>query len=114
VSPARPIRLLEVGRLTPAKDPLTVLAALAILVSRGFDVHLDLVGAGLVASDDAYGRRVQEQIEVGGLQERVVLHGAVPYREIPPLYRRCTLLVSASRTGSIDKVVLERWPRGRS
>ncbi|NUP97281.1 MAG: glycosyltransferase family 4 protein [Planctomycetaceae bacterium] len=106
-SPARPIRLLEVGRLTPAKDPLTVLAALAILVSRGFDVHLDLVGAGLVASDDAYGRRVQEQIEVGGLQERVVLHGAVPYREIPPLYRRCTMLVSASRTGSVDKVVLE-------
>lgn len=105
--PVRPIRLLEVGRLTPAKDPLTVLAALGILISRGFDLHLDLVGAGLVASDDSYGRRVAEQIEVGGLRERVVLHGAVPYREIPPLYRACTLLVSASRTGSVDKVVLE-------
>jgi glycosyltransferase involved in cell wall biosynthesis len=105
--PARPARLLAVGRLTPAKDPLTVIAALGILVARGHDVHLDLVGAGLVASDADYRKRVDEQIEVGGLQGRVVLHGPVPYREIPPLYRRCTLLVSASRTGSVDKVVLE-------
>lgn len=107
VEPVRPIRLLEVGRLTPAKDPLTVIAAVGILVSRGFDVHLDLVGGGLVASDDAYARRVAEQIDVGGLRERVVLHGAVPYREIVPYYQRSTLVLSASRTGSIDKVVLE-------
>ncbi len=107
VEPVRPIRLLEVGRLTPAKDPLTVIAAVGILVSRGFDVHLDLVGGGLVASDDAYARRVAEQIDVGGLRERVVLHGAVPYREIVPYYQRATMVLSASRTGSIDKVVLE-------
>jgi len=105
--PVRPIRLLSVGRLTPAKDPLTILAALSILVSRGFDVHLDLVGEVHVATDSVYRRRVEEQIEVGALRERVTLHGAVPYRDIPPLYRRCTMLVSASRTGSVDKVVLE-------
>jgi len=105
--PVRPIRLLEVGRLTPAKDPLTVIAAVGILVSRGFDVHLDLVGGGLVASDDAYSARVAEQIEVGGLAERVVLHGSVPYRDIVPYYQRATMVLSASRTGSIDKVVLE-------
>lgn len=107
VDPVRPIRLITVGRLTPAKDPLTILAALGILVSRGFDLHLDVVGDVLASGDEAYRRRVEEQIEVGGLRERVVLHGAVPYREIAPLYQRSTLLVSASRTGSIDKVVLE-------
>jgi glycosyltransferase involved in cell wall biosynthesis len=105
--PVRPIRLLAVGRLTPAKDPLTILAALGILVSRGFDLHLDLVGDALAAGDTAYRRRIEEQIEVGGLAGRVALHGAVPYRAVPELYRRCTLLVSASRTGSVDKVVLE-------
>lgn len=105
--PVRPIRLLAVGRLTPAKDPLTILAALGILVSRGFDLHLDLVGDALAAGDALYRRRVEEQIAVGALSERVVLHGAVPYRDVPELYRRCTLLVSASRTGSVDKVVLE-------
>lgn len=107
VEPVRPIRLLTVGRLSPAKDPLTILAALGILVSRGFDLHLDIVGDVLASGDDAYRRRVEEQIEVGALRERVVLHGAVPYRDIAPHYQRCTMLVSASRTGSIDKVVLE-------
>jgi len=107
VEPVRPIRLITVGRLTPAKDPLTILAAVGILVSRGFDLHLDIVGDVLAAGDDAYRRRVEEQIEVGGLEARVKLHGAVPYRDIAPYYQRSTMLVSASRTGSIDKVVLE-------
>jgi glycosyltransferase involved in cell wall biosynthesis len=107
VDPVRPIRLLTVGRLTPAKDPLTILAALGILVARGFDLHLDIVGDVLASGDDAYRRRVEEQIEVGSLRERVVLHGAIPYRDIAPYYQRSTLLVSASRTGSVDKVVLE-------
>ncbi|MCZ6597823.1 MAG: glycosyltransferase family 4 protein [Planctomycetota bacterium] len=105
--PESPARLLSVGRLTPAKDPLTLLAALSILVSRGHDVHLDLVGAGLAAGDVGYRRAVEEQIELGGLSQRVALLGAVPYRDVPALYHRSAALVSASLTGSLDKVVLE-------
>ena len=50
---------------------------------------------------------MRETIARAGLEEHVHLHGAVPYREVPALYRSSTLLVSASRTGSVDKVVLE-------
>jgi len=108
-NPVVPARLLSVGRLTPAKDPLTLLAAFSILVSRGHDIHLDWVGAGLAASDAAFARTVEEQIEFGGpgLRERVHLVGDVPYPEIPNWFRRSTLFVSTSLTGSIDKVVLE-------
>jgi glycosyltransferase involved in cell wall biosynthesis len=102
-----------VGRLTPAKDPLTVLAAHSILVHRGHDVHLDLVGGGLVDSDEGYRRTVEDQIRSGGLEERVVLHGPVPYRDVPRLYRAATLVVNASHTGSLDKVALEAMACGR-
>lgn len=105
--PRMPPRILSVGRLTPAKDPLTILAAVAILCSRGFDLHLDLAGDVLAPGDASYRRRVEEQIEVGDLRERVTLHGAVPYREIPALYRSASVVVNASTTGSVDKVVLE-------
>lgn len=108
---ARP-RLLAVGRLTPRKDPLTILAAMAILVARGHDLELDLVGAGLTDQDLAYERSVREQIEVGGISERVTLLGAVPYREIPAYYQRSICLVSASLTGSLDKVLLEAMAAG--
>ncbi len=111
--PAKPPRLLAVGRMTPAKDPLTLLAALSILVSRGYDLHLDWAGGGLAAGDAGFERSVREQIEVGGLTDRVHLHGDVPYREIPALYRRASVLTSTSLTGSVDKVVLEAMACGR-
>lgn len=112
-NPVWPPRLLSVGRLTPAKDPLTLLAAFSILVHRGHDVYLDWVGGGLVAGDEGLLRSVREQIEVGGLEGRVELHGAVPWREVPRFFRRATLFVSTSLTGSVDKVVLEAMACGR-
>ena len=112
-TPELPARLLAVGRVTPAKDPRTLVAAVSILVSRGFDVHLDLVGGELASGDDAYSRALADEIRLGGLEERVHLHGAVPYRDIAALYHRATALVSASLTGSVDKVVLEAMAAGR-
>ncbi|MAE27522.1 MAG: glycosyltransferase family 4 protein [Planctomycetota bacterium] len=107
--------LLAVGRMTPAKDPLTLIDALALWSGSGGppDGHLDLVGGGLAAGDGAYALRVREHIAAAGLSQRVHLHGDVPYPEIPPRYRDCFALVSASRTGSVDKVVLEAMATGR-
>ncbi len=105
--PSAPARILAVGRLTPSKDPLTLLAAVSILCSRGCDLHVDLVGPPLAPGDADYQRRLEQEIEAGGLGARVSLHGAVPYPEIPAFYRRARVLVNPSGTGSLDKVVLE-------
>jgi len=113
--PAVPRRLLSVGRLTPAKDPLTLLAAFSILISRGHDLYLDLVGAGLTGGDGAFERTVSEQIALGGEQvaARVERHGAIGYQKIPAFYGRASVFVSTSLTGSVDKVVLEAMASGR-
>jgi glycosyltransferase involved in cell wall biosynthesis len=100
-------RLLSVGRMTPSKDPLTLIAALRELVDEGRDVHLDLVGAGLAAGDEEFSGRVRAAIQDAGLVERIVLHGAVPYLKIPDYFRRASVVLNASLTGSVDKVVLE-------
>jgi glycosyltransferase involved in cell wall biosynthesis len=105
--PATPHRLLAVGRLTPAKDPLTVLRATGILVRRGWDVRLDLVGGGLTDVDRQYADSIEAAIEREGLGERVERPGPVPYPEVPAWYDRASVLLHASRTGSVDKVVLE-------
>ena len=102
-----PRRILSVGRLTRSKDPLVVVDALALLVAQGRDLRLDLVGAGLVDADAGYRDEVVRRIAVHGLEERVVLHGAVPWRDVPPHFERASVVVNASHTGSIDKVVLE-------
>lgn len=107
VAPEEPPRILAVGRISPAKDPLTLLAAVAILRSRGLAVELDLVGAGLLERDDVLRRQVAEQVEVGGLRDFVQMPGAVGYPEVADWYRRAAVVVNASGTGSLDKVVLE-------
>jgi glycosyltransferase involved in cell wall biosynthesis len=107
VAPDQPPRLLSVGRLTPAKDALSLVAALGVLVERGVDVSLDLVGGGLAAGDAQYAELVRGEVARLGLGERVHFHGPVPYLDIPARYRASALLVSASKTGSVDKVVLE-------
>ena len=106
-------RLLSVGRLSPAKDPLTVIDAVAKLRARGLEVVLDWAGPGLARGDDEYWEVVRERASQAGLEGVVTFHGAVSYREIPELYARSSLLVSASRTGSVDKVVLEAMASAR-
>lgn len=112
-APAWPPRLLAVGRLTPAKDPLTVLRAVALLVGRGRDVHLDLVGGGMTELDERFKNSIEATIEELGLGDRVHRTGPVPYPDVPRHYARASVLVSASRTGSVDKVVLEAMAAGR-
>jgi glycosyltransferase involved in cell wall biosynthesis len=106
-SPADPPRILAVGRLTAAKDPLTVIEAVRRLAADGRDLRLDLVGGGLTVADRQYGERVRQALASSGLGDRVALAGEVPYREIPAWYERASVVVNASLTGSIDKVVLE-------
>ena len=128
VQPVRPPRVLSVGRLTRSKDPLTVLAATAILVSRGHDLRLDWVGKektlnstviSSVPTIRGLARAMRQPSSMlapmrqppsrrgGGPAGRVELHGPVPWSRVPPLYQRATVLVNASLTGSVDKVVLE-------
>jgi hypothetical protein len=99
--------------MTPRKDPLTAIESTAILVARGHDLHLDLVGGELTESDKGYLRTVEDEIRLGSLEGRVQRAGSVPYREIPAYYRRACIVVNASLTGSLDKVVLEAMAMGR-
>lgn len=111
-STARP-RLLSVGRLTAAKDPLTVLQALSLLVERGRDLELDWAGGTMTAADRKYEAQVAQRVQELGLESRVRFAGPIPYREIPRWYADATLVVNASHTGSLDKVVLEAMATGR-
>jgi len=104
---ASPLRLLSVGRLTPAKDPLTILRAVARLVKAGVDVRLDWVGGGLTTGDVEFREVVRKEVEDLGLTERAVFHGEVPYSEVDERFREADVLINASFTGSVDKVVLE-------
>lgn len=104
---AVPGRMLTVGRFTPSKDVETLVRALGRVRGLGCDASLAVVGDGLVPGDADYARRVRALAEELGLGASVEFAGAVPYRRIAAVYRRASVFVSASATGSLDKAVLE-------
>jgi glycosyltransferase involved in cell wall biosynthesis len=106
--PERPDEVIYVGRIAPRKRIDLLLAALAALVEMRPDlpIRLRLVGPTL-PGDRAYGEALRERIAGLGLAERVAWTGAVDAARIPWLHRSAFVHLNVSRTGSMDKTVLE-------
>lgn len=69
-------RIAAVGRLVEKKGFTDLLAAAAILHSRGLEFQLDIVGTGALAEN------LTEQRDRLGLTDQVTLHGALPQSEV--------------------------------
>ncbi len=101
--------ILAVGRISRVKDHATLIRAAALLRQRRPDLpaRVRIVGAPFYADDHRYLAELQEltrALRAGGVVE---FAGSRPNRAMPAEYRACDVAVSTSRTGSIDKVVLE-------
>lgn len=70
-----PIRLLYFGRVVPAKNVATVIDTLDVLVSRGINATLDIVGPG----DQTYIARLRESLS---FPDRVFWLGPRPHQEL--------------------------------
>ena len=101
--------LLTVGRLSRSKDYGTIIRALDLLRSRSpdLDVCLRIIGTPFYADDRAYLTELEGLVREFALEAQVTFVGKVPNRLMVDEYRRCDVLINASHTGSIDKVVLE-------
>lgn len=109
---ARPRRIAAIGRLVTKKGFADLLHATALLVARGDDVTVDLVGTGELAGD------LGELVTALGLTDRVVLHGAQPQhrvREIVTgaavLAAPCIVAADGNRDG-LPTVLLEAMALG--
>jgi len=69
-----PVRLLYVGRLSRRKGVHIAIEALRLLIDRGRDVQLDLVGA-IFPGNEAYERELRELIALHRLESRVLFAG---------------------------------------
>jgi glycosyltransferase involved in cell wall biosynthesis len=101
-----PWRLLRVASLNRVKDHSTLLRALALLVDRGLDVHLDMVG------EDTMDREAQSLAGALGVGSRVTFHGFQPTDRLAPFYSRAHLHVVSSRHEAAGVVVLEAAAAG--
>lgn len=105
------VRLLYVGRLSPRKGPDVAVEALKILIARGIDAELDLVGApftGYEWFEDQLRRTVAEF----GLTDRVTFHG-FQYDVWPLIARSDIGVIPSVREESFGNTAVEMALGGR-
>jgi glycosyltransferase involved in cell wall biosynthesis len=101
-----PWRLLRIASLNKVKDYPTLIQALALVIARGLEVHLDIVGEDTL--DGATQRLTQEM----RLESRLTFHGFQPTDRIAAFYARAHLHLVTSRHEAAGVTVLEAAAAG--
>jgi glycosyltransferase involved in cell wall biosynthesis len=100
--------VLSAGRLSPVKDLEALIDAAGLLLERpGFEDVTFLVAGEEPRESPGYRARLEARVAAQGLGERFRLVGAISHSEVASFYRTGGVMVSLSRTGSLDKAVLE-------
>lgn len=101
--PAPPLRLLALGRYSPAKGLDVVLHGVAAVPGATLLVH----GPCVTEEERRHRGELEALAAELDLGDRVTLGGPVPRTEVPGLLAGATALVNNMRAGAPDKVVYE-------
>jgi len=106
--------ILCVGRLSPVKDHITLLRAVAVLKSRWpHPFTVVLLGGPAGVGADAYVNELRKAVVDLSLDGVVRFEDPVPPGKLPQWYRRCAAHVNLTPVGFGDKVAWEAMSCGR-
>jgi len=106
------LALLSVGRIAPVKNYETLIEAAKLLNNRQADFFVTVVGAPAVEGDEVYEQRLKNRVKTLGLESRFNFVGKVSNRNLPSYYQSHHIYINLSRTGSLDKTIVEAMACG--
>jgi colanic acid/amylovoran biosynthesis glycosyltransferase len=112
LQPAR-VRLVAIGRTSPAKGFDVAIRAVAILREEGMDATLQIVGPSTTADEQRHREELVALASRLGVSEDVGIEQGVPPDAVADLIRGSDIVVNAMVAGSGDKVVFEALALGR-
>ena len=86
---------------------ILILAAAELFRRGKFSVSFDIVGEPAMPEDKIYLKEIKKLAESFNFGKAVRFLGPKYYWELPEIYRSHNIFVHASKTGSLDKAVLE-------
>ncbi|MBI5728711.1 MAG: glycosyltransferase family 4 protein [Candidatus Magasanikbacteria bacterium] len=109
------ILLLIAGRVAPSKDLETPIRAVAALkhIEDIPPVFLDVIGSPILDVDYNYKEKLESFKKELHCAGNVRLNDSRSYQQMSHVYQTHHILIHTSRTGSMDKVVLEALAAGR-
>ena len=106
--------ILSVGRISPVKKYEVMIEALPILVKTyGLkSAQFILVGGPASEAKSDYFEMLKALAQEREVEEYCVFTGSVPFNQVAEYYQKAELFISATPTGSFDRVVLEAMASG--
>jgi glycosyltransferase involved in cell wall biosynthesis len=102
-SPGEGLRVLALGRTSPAKGLETVVRGVGLVPTASLQIR----GPSLTAEERDHRRVLGALVDELGVGDRVQLLDPVPRVEVPALLAGVDVLVNNMRSGATDKVVFE-------
>jgi len=106
------INLITVGRVSRIKDYETLIRSLKILLDKKVSFDFLLVGGIALSRDGVYMRLIKDMTESYGLLPYVRFHGSVSPKAVVHYLHKADIFIHTSRTGSLDKAILEAMSTG--
>ena len=100
-------RMVTVGRISPSKDYETLIRACAILKGRGVSFKLTAIGGIGMPEQQSYLDALRREVVKQGLSSEISFVGPMQNDAIAARLEEADLFASASRTGSLDKTLVE-------
>ena len=106
------LRILSVGRIAPVKNYEVLVQATKILADEGVDFEVTMVGEPALDADSEYQRDLKRSINDLKLDGRFNFVGKINYQNLPSYYQSHDIFIHLSKTGSLDKTILEAMSCG--
>ncbi len=104
-------KVVSIGRISPVKDYETLIEAI-FLLKKSFPIVVEIYGKEGIGSDRLYKKKLEDFLRKKNLGDIVHFMGSMSHQEVPTLLQTADLFVNMSRTGSLDKAVLEAMAVG--
>ncbi len=101
--------IIAVARISPRKRIELLIEVMSQLraMPSGQEIRLKLIGTTITTDDQYYELELRERVWGMGLHDQIEFVGFVPLPYIPTYYRTAFLHLNVSKTGSMDKTVVE-------
>lgn len=104
--------IISVGRIAPIKNYDILIDAAKILEDRGFNFSVTVIGEPVFSKDKNYEEKLKNKIKELGLERRFNFLGKIINNDLPRYYQSHHLYVNLSKTGSLDKTIIEAMACG--
>ena len=106
------IKILSVGRIAPVKNYETLIEAAKILKDKEENFFVTIVGEAPLEQDKQYEQSLKFKVKSLKMEENFNFVGKINHKDLPQYYQSHDIFAHLSKTGSLDKTILEAMACG--